>query len=121
MARDDAMDQLTRERLSQVTADVIMTITSPVFVEKMRRARAAADKDKGLEQAVSLLSIEGLREAGANIPADFRLTSRVFEDRQQGVRLELNEAPRPGDVAPAWGVCGGAGGLTFCGCGGFQQ
>ena len=117
-----AKDQLDRTRLLRVTGDVIETITSPEFVERMRRAREAADDGQGLTAAADLLSIEGLRQAGADIPKDFRLTSRVFEDRVQGLKIDILSDPRPGpDGDPlGWGVCAGIGSLTFCGCGGFS-
>ncbi len=117
-----AKDQLDRERLMRVTGQVIETITSPAFVERMRKARQAADEGCELDTAADLLSIKGLRDAGVDIPEDFRLTSRVFEDREQGFRLELNSDARlgPGGSPLGWGGCAGAGGLTFCGCGGFS-
>jgi hypothetical protein len=91
----------------------------------MRRARIQADGGGAIEDAAQLLSIKGLRDAGAEIPDDFRLTSRVFEDREQGFKITLEGDPaRPPisgvDPRIAWGACGGAGGLTFCGCGGFS-
>lgn len=116
--------QLDRERLKIVTNSVVDTITSPEFVEKMRLARIEADEGGGLDTAANLLSIDGLRQAGVDIPKDFRLTSRVFEDRQTGFRLELKSDPKLklGGEEPvlAWGACAGGGGLTFCGCGGFS-
>lgn len=120
--RTDAKDQLNRERLMRVTSEVIDTITSPEFVEKMRQARISADEGGGLEAAARLLSIDGLREVGVDIPADFRLTSRVFEDRTTGFKFELTDPLiRPGGLEPlGWGGCAGGGGLTFCGCGGFS-
>ena len=71
---------LDRDRLMAATNTVIETITSPEFVEKMRQAREAAEKDGGYEAVAKILSLEGLRAAGAKIPEDFRLTSRIFED-----------------------------------------
>lgn len=117
-----AKEELDRERLLRVTGDLIETITSPAFVEKMRQARLSADSGDGMDTAAKLLSIDGLREAGVDIPADFRLTSRVFEDRVEGLRFESNIAELRSDALGglAWGACGGAGGLTFCGCGGFS-
>ena len=120
--RLEAKDQLDRERLIRVTGDLIETITSPIFIERMRKARLAADEGAGMDVAAKLLSIDGLREAGVDIPKDFRMTSRVFEDRAEGVLFEIRE---PSVIDPLgdsllWGVCGGAGGLTFCGCGGFS-
>ena len=117
-----AKEQLDRARLIRITGEVIETITSPEFVERMRQARAAADEGAGMNAAAELLSLEGLRNAGVEIPADFRLTSRVFEDRAAGFRLELNSdigVIRP-DEPLGWGGCAGGGGLSFCGCGGFS-
>ena len=119
----DAKGQLDRERLMRVSSEVINTITSPEFVEKMRKARISANEGGGLEEAAKLLSIDGLREAGVDIPTDFRLTSRVFEDRATGFKLELKSdlrTSRPGTEPLGWGACAGGGGLTFCGCGGFS-
>jgi hypothetical protein len=122
-ARQAVKDRLDREQLRRVTNDMIQAITSPEFVERVRLARAASDRGEGMDAAVRLLSIEGLREAGVDIPEDFRMTSRVFEDREQGVRISMDE-PRAleseGIEVLSWGSCAGAGGLTFCGCGGFS-
>jgi hypothetical protein len=119
--RANVKNQLDRERLVRVTGSVIETITSPAFVEKMRQARKAATEGAGMDAAAEFLSLEGLRAAGADIPPDFRMTSRVFEDRVEGLRTEIRAAaPGPNDPVPQWGGCAGAGGLTFCGCGGFQ-
>lgn len=119
--RRNAKGQLDRERLLRVTNDVVQTITSPRFVESMRQARREADEGAGLETAADLLSIDGLRGAGVDIPDDFRMTSRIFEDREQGVRFELRPIPTDPTIRPPeWGGCAGAGGLSFCGCGGFS-
>lgn len=119
--RSRVKSQLDRERLLAATGSVIDTITSNEFIDRMRKAREVADDDDGLAAASKLLTLEGLRRAGADIPDDFRLTSRVFEDKAAGVRLEV----RPKGIGPidgtlGWGACAGAGGLTFCGCGGFS-
>jgi len=114
--------QLDRKRLMVVTNDVIETITSDAFVEKMRAARDASDKDGGMDAVSKLLSLEGLRGAGAKIPDDFRLTSRIFEDKVRGERFEIGPiTSKIPDMDPlGWGACAGAGGLSFCGCGGFS-
>lgn len=120
--RDYVKGQLDRERLLRVTNELIDTITAPEFVEKMRKARVSADAGKGMDAAADLLSIDSLRKAGVDIPKDFRMTSRVFEDLEAGVKIE-QRLPFPGgpDIDPlGWGACGGAGGLSFCGCGGFS-
>jgi hypothetical protein len=126
--RLNVKDQLDRERLRRVTSDVIDTITSPEFVEKMRLARISADEGGGLDAASKLLSLDGLRGAGVDIPKDFRLTSRVFEDRAAGFNLELNSGQLGGRALPSalvrarpdWGACAGAGGFGHCGCAGFR-
>jgi hypothetical protein len=119
-ARTDAKGQLDRERLLRVTNEVIETITSPDFVERMRQARMSADKGGGMDEAAKLLSLEGLRAAGVDIPEDFRLTSRIFEDRATGFRLNIDDLKVGGLEPLGWGACAGGGGLTFCGCGGFS-
>lgn len=123
LQRRESKDQLDRERLTRISGDVVRTITDPGFVEKMRVARMGADQGQGLDAAAELLSLEGLRNAGVDIPEDFRLTSRVFEDRSDGFRIQIDPGRGPidiGDMAPQWGACAGGGGLTFCGCGGFS-
>jgi hypothetical protein len=117
--RRETKDQLDRERLTRVTSDLIKTITAPAFIESMRVARERADGGASVESAADLLSISALRRAGLDIPEDFRMTSRVFEDRSTGFRLELKE-PIGGMEPLGWGACAGGGGLTFCGCGGFS-
>ena len=57
--------QLDRDRLMAATNTVIETITSLKFVEKMRQAREEAEKDGGYKAVAKILSLEGLRAAGA--------------------------------------------------------
>lgn len=115
-------DQLDRERLVKVTNSVIETITSPKFIERMRAVREKAANGEGLDEVGKLLTLDGLRAAGADIPDDFRLTSRVFEDKVSGLRFEVNPVPKGiPDVSPlGWGACAGGGAATVCGCGGFS-
>ena len=121
--RFEVKGQLDRERLRTVTNDVIETITSPQFIEKMRIAREKASEDDGMSAVSQLLSIDGLRKAGAEIPDDFRLTSRMFEDKASGLRIvvdnDLSKIKIPSGQL-GWGACAGTGTLTFCGCGGFS-
>ncbi|MDB2530658.1 hypothetical protein N9X46_08080 [Paracoccaceae bacterium] len=91
---------------------MIETITSPEFVAKMRQAREEAEKDGGYEAIAKILSLEGLRAAGAKIPEDFRLTSRIFEDKVSGQRFEISPINDPdGPLQPydplGWGACAG--------------
>ena len=113
--------QLDRERLTEITGDLIRTITSPKFIEKMRQFREKAVKGGGFDEAADLMSLESLRDAGARIPDDFRLTSRVFEDLDSGLKVAID--PRGWRTAPglddvAWGACAGGGAGTVCGCAG---
>jgi hypothetical protein len=118
--RQTVEDQLNRERLLRVTNELINAMTSPEFIEKMRLARSVSDTDSGVSAVARLLSIDGLRASGVDIPPDLRLTSRVFEDIAEGFRLEIKSGTRERARA-AWGVCAGGGGLSFCACGGFER
>jgi len=116
--------QLDRERLTKITGNLIDTITSPAFVERMRAFRQRAAGGASFSEAGDLMSLENLRAAGAEIPDDFRLTSRVFEDREAGFRVEFKppsiddlRASTGGGVV-AWGACAGGGAATVCGCAG---
>jgi len=111
--------QLDRDRLNKITGDLIETITSPRFIDRMREFRARAAVGASLQEAGDLLSLESLRDAGAEIPADFRLTSRVFEDRETGLRVDIRSPFGDGVGDPiAWGACAGGGAATVCGCAG---
>lgn len=120
--RAEVKHQLDRERLVKITGSVIETITSPEFIERMRVVREKAANGDGLEEVGKMLTLEGLRKAGADIPDDFRLTSRVFEDRVNGLRFEVT--PKLDGISPidplGWGACAGGGAATVCGCGGFS-
>lgn len=123
--------QLDRERLTTITSSLIETITSPKFVDRMRQFRAKAGEGASFDDAADLMSLESLRSAGAAIPDDFRLTSRVFEDFATGTRIDI-KPPRtpgdfkipslPGDFDPSgpveWGACAGGGAASVCGCAG---
>lgn len=120
--RAEIKAQLDRERLVKITSNVIETITAPEFIERMRVARDEAADGAGMEKVGEMLTIEGLRKAGADIPEDFRLTSRVFEDKVNGLRFEVTpKLDRIPDIDPlGWGACAGGGAATVCGCGGFS-
>lgn len=118
--RDLVRRQLNRERLTEITASIIETITSPEVIEKMKAFRESAEKGASYAEASELMSLESLRAAGAKIPDDFRLTSRVFEDRETGLKIQfVPPSEFPDQRAPLeWGACGGAGAATVCGCAG---
>lgn len=121
MATEDgnsvALQQLDRERLTRITDSLIQTITSPEFIERMRSFRNVAERTSSFEEAGGLMSIESLREAGAELPDDFRITSRVFEDYQEGTRISVSPLEGGGPQL-AWGACAGGGAATVCGCAG---
>lgn len=113
------MDQMDRDRLMRISNTLIETVTSPKVIEHMYEFRKRAAEGASLDEAGDLMSLGALRAAGADLPEDFRLTSRVFEDREKGVRLELKPSSLEtfgGDVA--LGVCAGGGAGTVCGCAG---
>ena len=112
--------ELDRDRLTEITDSLIRTITSPEVVAKMSAFRDAADEGASFDEAADLMSLESLRKAGADIPDDFRLTSRVFEDFATGTRIEVNPGKLGGlGTDPlAWGACAGGGAATVCGCAG---
>lgn len=56
----------------------------------MRQAQDEVEKDGGYEAVTKILSLEGLHAAGAEILEDFRLTSRIFEDKVRGERFEIS-------------------------------
>lgn len=113
-------NQLDRERLTTITSNLIETITSPNFIERMRQFRKKARGGASFGEAADLMSIESLRAAGADIPDDFRLTSRVFEDSETGLRVEIKPPQGAIDLGNvlAWGACAGGGAATVCGCAG---
>lgn len=111
---------LERERISRVATNMIETITSPAFVEKMLAAGQKTDAGAGLESMKDLLAIDELRKAGAEIPDDFRIASRVFEDKSQGLRIEVTPQRDSTSRPAAGGVCGGFGRGAICACGGIE-
>jgi hypothetical protein len=73
------VEKVTRERLKKMTDEIIEAITSDEFMSRMAQLRTAS-LDKRLETAQSLLSVDGLRKAGVNLPDGMRISSRYFEE-----------------------------------------
>ncbi|MGW4928713.1 hypothetical protein ACWEOH_06115 [Agromyces sp. NPDC004153] len=112
-------DQLDRERLVEITSSLIDTLTSPEFIERLRKV--TEDETRSYDAVADTLSIESLRAAGADLPEGFRLSSRTFEDHVHGTRFELGETGLPGAEAQIAGsICGGAGRFDLCACGGVH-
>lgn len=109
------------QRLRQITDEMINAITSPPFVEAMRKLREAAPGAR-LSEGAKLLSTGALRDAGVPLPKDMLISSRYFEPDTgkviDGGDFKMGEIPKPapgGQNAPGIGGCACGGGLTFCG------
>ena len=113
-----------RQSLTNMTNSVLDVITSPGFLKKMHEARFNAERGGSLQDMADLMSVENLRNEGVELPDDFRVTSRRFEDLTTGESIEVNEPvptdSRTGD-AVALGGCAGGGAATVCGCGGYTR
>jgi hypothetical protein len=109
------------QRLRTITNEMINAITSPAFVEAMRKLREAAPASR-LSEGSKLLSTDSLRAAGVPLPKDMLISSRYFEpdtgkvinggDFQMG---QVQPAPGGKPAAPGVGGCACGGGLSFCG------
>lgn len=111
--------QIDRARLKKITRELVDAITSPEVLERMKKFRTQAARGATFDAAGDIMSLESLRAAGADLPADFRLTSRVFEDRERGIKFEIRPpvTDLPGGQV-SWGACAGGGAATVCGCAG---
>lgn len=108
-------------RLRKVTDEMIDAITSPPFVEAMRKLREAAPASR-LSEGAKLLSTDALRKAGVPLPKDMLISSRYFEPDSgkviDGGDFKMGQPPASapgGEAAPGIGGCACGGGLTFCG------
>jgi hypothetical protein len=112
-------DEFDVKKLQKITADMIAAITSPPFVDAMRRLKATPP-DKRLARGATLLSPAALRKKGVKLPAGIRISSRYFEEGQPVINVTDHGAVL-GDLvvlpSTAGTICGCAsgGGLTFCG------
>ncbi len=118
MPNDLPSEEVMRERLTAMTNELINTITSTVFVERMRTFRSAPPGEVTFANASQLLSLESLRSAGANLPEDFRVTSRYFEDVNTGERFDESVRDPMAERNVAWSGCAGGGAAGVCGCAG---
>lgn len=130
------MTRPSAEELKKMTDSIIEAITSDEFLERMEEIRKSSIDDR-LLRARDLLSIDGLRQAGVNLPDGMRVSSRYFEE---GVGLiefgnidelhtsiadtydpiiTLKDGSSAKHAGPIiMGTCGGAGAGTVCACGG---
>ena len=71
--------KVTRERLRKMTDEIIEAITSDEFMRRMNQLKTAPLEER-LETARGLLSVDGLRQAGVDLPEGMRVSSRYFEE-----------------------------------------
>jgi hypothetical protein len=80
---------LTRQQLKAETDAVLDAITHPVFVERMQEFRATPI-DQRYEMAGTKMTPDVLSAQGVPMPADMRVSSRVFEEGKDGNRESVN-------------------------------
>ena len=68
----------TPEEFKAATNRLVETVTSDEMVERMRAFKHLPPEDR-LAQASKLLSVEGLKERGVEMPEGMRISSRYFE------------------------------------------
>jgi hypothetical protein len=111
---------LDPDHLQKVTAEMIETITSPAFVEAMRKMKAAP-ADQKLSEGARLLNPDTLRKAGVPLPDGMRITSRYFEPGSEAIDVNAHGAflatdpANPLRLAAQAGVCACGGAATVCG------
>src|SRR5688500_14559272 len=115
-------DSLNTSHLKKITNELIETITSDEFLNRMREVRNAPEGER-MRAAAAFLSIDALRSAGLEIPKDLRVASRYFEE---GAPAEVSPttpgmraagSSGSGQATPL-GVCAGGGVDSVCGCAG---
>ena len=102
------------ERLHRITNEMITAITSPPFVEAMRRMKATP-KNERLRIGAEILTPDALRAQGVPLPTDMRVTSRYFEAGAPDIEVGDSFARTVPDSIPALRSANGSGG---CCCGG---
>ncbi|MGO7045460.1 hypothetical protein ACCT07_36755 [Rhizobium johnstonii] len=128
------------EHLRNVTQELIKAITSPEVIEQMREFRDKAAAGGDFVDAGNLMSLENLKANGADLPDGFRITSRIFEDKNSGKIINLGPEipfdpqnpipfdphnpeipfdPQKGGFNPVgMSGCAGGGAATVCACAG---
>src|SRR4051794_41098048 len=72
-------DEFDVKKLQKITDGMIAAISSPAFVDAMKKLKATP-AEKRLEKGAALLSPEALRKKGVKLPAGMRISSRYFEE-----------------------------------------
>jgi hypothetical protein len=112
--------EMSKERLKEITGQLLATITSEQFLAKMAEVRNAPEGER-MKAAAFFLSVDALRNSGLDVPTDFRVASRYFEEHFDPPGPATPTAKNPtgaqGPVTPL-GVCAGGGMGTVCGCAG---
>ncbi|QBK30394.1 hypothetical protein [Roseitalea porphyridii] len=117
----EAVDELEVERLKKMSSEMIDAISSPAFVEAMRKLKETPVEDR-LKVGAKLLDPKRLRKEGVPLPDDMRISSRYFEPGKPVISVDdagaftgtRSELPNDPDVV-AVGGCACGGGLSFCG------
>jgi hypothetical protein len=120
---DDSL--LDAGRLRKITDEMITAITSPPFVEAMRKMKSTPE-DQRLKVAAQILNPETLRSKGVPLPSGMRITSRYFEPGKSTIEVaehdEVGRAPVVKEISSKGvqnaGACAGGGAGTICGCAG---
>ena len=82
--------ELTPETLIKNTKAIVDAITSPAYVDAMKKIKAAPN-DRRLSAAMTALTPEKLRDQGVPLPAEMRISSRYFEAEMPAI--EVGELP----------------------------
>ncbi len=87
-------EELSAERLREITAKMVDAISSPAYVEAMRAVKAAPEGQR-LAEAMRRLTPDVLRAQGVPLPEGMRISSRYFEKGYSPIDVgELPEGQR---------------------------
>lgn len=112
-------DEFDVKKLEKITGEMITAITSPPFVDAMRKLKATPTEMR-LAEGARLLSPVTLAKNGVKFPAGMRISSRYFEEGHPIIDVTDHGAfvgglsMNPPKTATVCG-CASGGGLTFCG------
>jgi hypothetical protein len=70
--------ELDRERLREISAQILKTVTSPDFLNQFEAVRNAP-REQRIDEAVKRLTPDAMRSAGISLPQNIRISSRYFE------------------------------------------
>jgi hypothetical protein len=92
--RRNMNDELSAERLREITNKMVDAISSPAYVEAMRAVKSAPEGQR-LDEAMRRLAPDVLRAQGVPLPEGMRISSRYFEKGYSPIEVgELPEGQR---------------------------